>query len=91
MLLVEFAATIAGIEGVHLAMVADLLSEWVNRTDRGWGLAHRFRLRIDIEDSLLGSVRTLCGREVLAKDIIRAGYENRCKTCTKCSGEENLR
>jgi hypothetical protein len=88
MLLVEFAATIAGTEGVPRAMVADLLSEWINRTGRGWGLAHRFRLRSGIEDSLSGSVRTLCGCEVLAKDVIRAGYEDKCKTCMKRSGEE---
>jgi hypothetical protein len=48
-----------------------MVSEWVNRTGRGWELAHRFRLRSGIEDSLSGSVRTLCGREALAKDIIR--------------------
>jgi hypothetical protein len=66
-----------------------MVSEWINRTGRGWGLAHRFHLRSGIEDSLLGSVRTLCGREVLAKDIIRAEYEDRCKTCMKRSGKES--
>lgn len=54
---------------------------WINRSGRGWGLAHV--LQPDSAHEVLGveHAKTACGRALRVRQIVAAGFEDRCKMC----------